>query len=111
MRTVLIHTVGLLATLGLYCLVIPQARRDLVADSTLTEKITGLGVRAFCIYVCFLFVYYAVFASRSKSPMPEQGAYGGYADTDPDPAGPADRPDDTGGDKKRDSASQERAGG
>jgi hypothetical protein len=86
MRAVPIHLLGLLVTLALYCLLVPQARRELLAvDVGLADKLAGLGVRAVCIYVCCAFVYLAFFRTRKRRRMPEDGAYGGYRDDDPAP--------------------------
>jgi hypothetical protein len=85
MRTVLFHIIALLVTITLYCLIVPQARTDLLSDASLGQKMEDVGVRMLCVYVCFLFVYYAVFRAKAKSPdMPDKGAYGGYEDTDGD---------------------------
>lgn len=82
MRTVLIHLAGLVSALVLYYLLEPNARTELLSNMPLGEKLAGIGVRGFCIYACALFVYYAVFRARQKTPMPDEGAYGGYADPD-----------------------------
>ena len=84
MRMVLLQTVGLLVTSALYCLVVPQAREMVMGDHTLTEKGVYVGVRGICIYVCFLFVYYAFLQNGKKRNMPDTGAYGGYSDEKPD---------------------------
>jgi hypothetical protein len=85
MRTVLFHIIALLVTITLYCLIVPQARTDLLSDAPLSEKMEDVGIRMLCVYFCFLFVYYAVFRSKAPSPdMPDEGAYGGYEDTEED---------------------------
>ena len=83
MRMVLLQTVGLLITSALYCLVIPQARTMVMGDAGLGEKAFYVGIRGICIYVCFLFVYYAFLQNGKKRNMPDQGAYGGYSEDDP----------------------------
>ncbi len=61
----------------------PQARTDLLSDASLSKKMEDVGIRMFCVYFCFLFVYYAVFRSKGKSTdLPDEGAYGGYEDTE-----------------------------
>jgi len=84
MRMVLLQTVGLLITSVLYCLVIPQARAMVMGDGSLAEKAVFVGIRGVCIYVCFLFVYYAFLQNGKKRNMPDQGAYGGYSEDAPD---------------------------
>ncbi|MCA8955273.1 MAG: hypothetical protein KDC87_04315 [Planctomycetes bacterium] len=82
MRTVLFHTIGLLATLGLYCLIVPQARAELLSDAPWSEKLVNQGVRGLGIYICFLFAYYAFFRQRPPAAKTGEGAYGGYAEMD-----------------------------
>lgn len=84
MRMVLLQTVGLLITSVLYCLVVPQAREVMMGDGSLLEKVLYGGIRGVCIYVCFLFVYYAFLQNGKKRNMPDKGAYGDYADKQSD---------------------------
>ena len=86
MRTVLFHILAILVTIALYCVIVPQARTELLSDEPLGTKLVGVGVRMLCVYFCFLFVYYAIFRSRARSAeMPESGAYGGYGDENEPP--------------------------
>lgn len=80
MRIVLIQIAGLLITSVLYCLIVPQARETVMGEGTLTDKLLYVGIRAVCIYVCFLFVYFAFLSGGKKRPMPGKGAYGDYGD-------------------------------
>ena len=79
MRMVLLQTVGLLITSVLYCLIVPQARAMMTGEDSLLDKAMYAGIRGVCIYVCFLFVYYAFLQDGKKGKMPDKGAYGGYA--------------------------------